>query len=87
MTFIRNSKFEEFSTTKPPFFNGTDFNYWKTRMKCFLKSLDYCIWYIVMHGDIIPKKKVDDIFITKVHEELDDKDNHFCLKMLRQRTF
>ena len=27
-----------------------------------------------MHGDIIPRKKVGDIFVDKVHEELDDKD-------------
>ena len=57
-----------------------DFNNWKSRMECYLKFVDYDIWYIVMHGDIIPKKIVDDIFVAKVHEELDDKDNHFVQK-------
>ena len=60
MAFPQNSNFKGFSTTKPPFFKGMDFNYWKTRMEFYLKSVDYDIWYIVMHGDIIPKKEVDD---------------------------
>ena len=47
-------------------------------MECYLKSVDYDIWYIVMHGDFIPKKKLDNIFVAKVHEELDAKEkNHF----------
>ena len=74
MTFPQNSHLWGLSTTKPPFFNRTDFNYWKTRMDCYLKSVDCDIWYIVMHGDIIPRKKVDNTYIGKVHEELDDKD-------------
>ena len=71
---------------KPPFLNGTDFNYWKTRVDCYLKSIDYDIWYIVMHGGIIPKKKVDDIFIASVRNYM-IKTKLFCLKMLRLRTF
>ena len=40
-----------------------------------------------MHEDIIPRKKVGDIFVDKVHEKLDDKTRSFCLKMLRLKTF
>ena len=43
-------------------------------MDCYLKSVDYDLWYIVMQGDIIPWTKVGDIFVDKVYEELDDKD-------------
>ena len=65
MAYPQNSNLQGFSITKPLFFNGTDFNHWKTRMDCYLKSIDYDIWYIVMHGDIIPRKKVDDKFVKK----------------------
>ena len=80
MAYLQNSILEGFSTIKPLFFNGTNFNYWKNRMDCYFKSIDYDIWYIVMHGDIIPRKKVDDRFVDKVHEVLDEKD-----KMLRPK--
>ena len=58
MAYPTNFQNEGFSILKPQFFNGTDFNYWKYKMVCFLKSIDYDILYIVMNGDIIPKKKV-----------------------------
>ena len=46
-------------------------------MDCYLKSSDYDIWYIVMHGDIIPMKKVDDRFIKKTHDDFDEREkNH-----------
>ena len=85
MAYPQNSNLEGFSTTKPLFFNGTDFNYQKTRMNCYLKSFDYDIWYIVIHGNIIPRKKIGDIFVDKVHEELDDKFKIMLSKMLRQK--
>ena len=49
---------EGFSILKLSFSNGTDFNYWKTRMDYFLKYIDYDLWHIVMNGDIIPMKKI-----------------------------
>ena len=92
MAHPQNSNLEGFSTTKPPFFNGTDFNYWKTnycktRIDCYLKSIDYDIWYIDMHGDIIPRKKVDDRFFDKVHEELDEKDKIMLTKNAKVKNF
>ena len=87
MTFPQNSHLEGLSSTKPPFFNGTYFNYWKTRMDCYLKSIDYDIWYIVMHGDIIPSKKVDNVYVDKVHEELDDKDKVMLSKNAKEFFF
>ena len=56
MAYSQNFQNDEFFILKPPFFNGSDFNYWKSRMDCFLKSINYDIWYIVMNGDIIYKK-------------------------------
>ncbi|KAH9743781.1 hypothetical protein KPL70_003419 [Citrus sinensis] len=44
------------STTRPPFFNGNDYLYWKTRMRVFLQALDYEIWEIVCDCSFIPRK-------------------------------
>ena len=41
------------STTRPPFFDGNDYPYWKTRMRVFLQALDYEIWEIVCDGSFI----------------------------------
>ena len=60
MAYSNNANLDGFLVTKSTFFNGTDFNNWKTRMDFYLKSIDYGIWYIVMHGDMVPMKKIDD---------------------------
>ena len=65
-----NSQNKGFSIVKPPLFNGIDFNYQKTRMDCFLKSIDYDLWYIAMNGDIVPKKKVENKWVVKTHNVL-----------------
>ena len=49
---------EDQSTTRPPFFNGNDYPYWKTRMRVFLQALDYELWEIVCDGSFIPRKNV-----------------------------
>ena len=72
MAYLQSFQNEGLSTIKPPFFNGIDFNYWKSRMECFLKSIDYDLWYIVIYGDIIPRTKVGDTYVDKVHVDLDD---------------
>ena len=41
------------STTRPPFFNGNNYSYWKTRMKIYLEALDYEIWEVVCDGPFI----------------------------------
>ena len=74
MAYPNNSKLEGFLVTKLPFFDGIDFNYWKTRIDYFLKSINYYFQYIVVHGDMIPMKKVDNRFVEKTHEDFDEKD-------------
>ena len=34
--------------------------------------MDYDLWYIIMHGNIIPTKKVDDV-VVKTHKDLNKK--------------
>ncbi|XP_061360887.1 uncharacterized protein LOC133304840 [Gastrolobium bilobum] len=45
------------STSRPPFFNGTDYAYWKSRMQIFLESNDLRIWNIVEEGYKVLTKK------------------------------
>jgi hypothetical protein len=42
------------SSTRPPLFNGTNFAFWKIRMKTYLMSLGMEIWQIVVDGYKIP---------------------------------
>ncbi|KAH9725303.1 hypothetical protein KPL70_007819 [Citrus sinensis] len=45
------------STTRPPYFDGNDYPYWKTRMRIYLQVLDYEIWEIVNDGPFMPLTK------------------------------
>ncbi|KAH9697863.1 hypothetical protein KPL71_023789 [Citrus sinensis] len=45
------------STTRPPFFDGNDYPYWKTRMRIYLQALDYEIWEVVCDGPFMPLTK------------------------------
>ena len=40
----------------PPLFDGTNYAYWKVRMKGFLQSLDKKVWQAVEIGWTKPKK-------------------------------
>ena len=35
------------STQRPPLFDGSNYNYWKCRMKIYLQSINYELWNIV----------------------------------------
>ncbi|MQL73441.1 hypothetical protein Taro_005797 [Colocasia esculenta] len=41
---------EGHSINRPPFFNGTDYSYWKNRMQVFLRAQNYEIWKVVEVG-------------------------------------
>ena len=40
----------------PPLFDGTDYAYWKVRMRVFLKTLDEKMWQAVEIGWTKPKE-------------------------------
>ncbi|KAH9649687.1 hypothetical protein KPL70_026079 [Citrus sinensis] len=55
MRTLNDSTFKEGqSTTRPPFFDGNDYAYWKTRMRIYLRGLDYEIWEVVCDGLFMP---------------------------------
>ncbi|KAH9687344.1 hypothetical protein KPL70_014732 [Citrus sinensis] len=58
MATLNDSTFREGqSTTRPPFFDGNDYAYWKTRMRIYLQVLDYEIWEVVCDGPFMHKFK------------------------------
>ncbi|KAH9763597.1 Integrase catalytic domain-containing protein [Citrus sinensis] len=58
MATLNDSTFREGqSTTRPPFFDGNDYAYWKTRMRIYLQALDYEIWEVVCDGPFMPTLK------------------------------
>ncbi|VFQ70889.1 unnamed protein product [Cuscuta campestris] len=66
------------STTRPPLFDGTNYSYWKERMRIFIQSNNYKLWLIVKNGCRVPMKKVGEVNVPKTEEEFTDED---CKKM------
>jgi hypothetical protein len=56
---------EGLSCTRPPYFNGKNYYYWKGKMELFLRSQDVDMWKIITDGNHIPMT-TDDITKTKV---------------------
>ena len=48
---------EGFSTTRPPFYTGMDYNYWKMRMLNYLLAVDPQSYLVITRGAKIPMKK------------------------------
>ena len=57
-----------------PFFIGTDYPYWKTKMTWFLQSTDLDLWDIIKDGPTIPSKLVDEVMVLKLKYEWDEHD-------------
>ncbi|VFQ69605.1 unnamed protein product [Cuscuta campestris] len=62
------------STVRPPFFDGTNYSYWKKRMRIFVQSNDFKIWLAIKNGDSLPMKKIGDTLIPKDEDEYDEAD-------------
>ena len=76
------------STTRPPYFNGNDYPYWKTRMRIYLQALDYDIWEIVSDGLFMPTiemekgKKFQGLHVNEVRQKekgLLEPQSHECI--------
>ena len=42
---------------KPPFFDGVHFLYWKTLMECYIQSIDFDLWDIILDGFSLKPKQ------------------------------
>ncbi|GAV74119.1 DUF4219 domain-containing protein [Cephalotus follicularis] len=62
------------SITRPPFFDGNNYSFWKTRMTIFLQSLDYQLWHIVVNGPRMPTRTIEGVVSLKPENEYNDND-------------
>ncbi|KAL4319270.1 hypothetical protein GQ457_18G008880 [Hibiscus cannabinus] len=62
------------SISKPPFFNGANYPYWKNRMMLFIQSTDYLIWDMVLDGPFTPLKREGDTLVPKQRHEWNDEE-------------
>ncbi|GKU88014.1 hypothetical protein SLEP1_g2329 [Rubroshorea leprosula] len=72
--FQSSQPLEGLSTTKPPFFDGTNYNYWKNRMKVFMLANVPKAWFVTMKGPYVPMKVVGESEVPKEKVEWNDED-------------
>ena len=59
-SFTNQGIVERPSPSRPPFFDSTNFAYWKMRMESYLFSIDYYLWKIVRDGFVTSKTEEND---------------------------
>ncbi|GAV82409.1 zf-CCHC domain-containing protein/DUF4219 domain-containing protein, partial [Cephalotus follicularis] len=69
-----NIGLEGSSITRPPFFDGNSYSFWKTRMTIFLQSLDYQLWHIIVNGPRMPTRTIEGVVSPKPENEYNDND-------------
>ena len=58
----------ERSSSKAPFFNGTNYLYWKVRMSAYLQSINSKVWEIFLAPDYVVSAARVDQFQIDQHE-------------------
>ena len=71
---VGSTFFEGQSTNRPPLFNGSNYSYWKARMKIFIQALDYDLWSIIVNGPHTPTTRQNGMEILKPKMEWDEHD-------------
>ncbi|GKV19708.1 hypothetical protein SLEP1_g29933 [Rubroshorea leprosula] len=72
--FLSSQPLEGLSTTRPPFFDGTNYNYWKNRMKVFMLANVPTAWIVTIKGPYVPMKVVGEREVPKEEVEWNDED-------------
>ncbi|VFQ65995.1 unnamed protein product [Cuscuta campestris] len=62
------------STSRPPLFDGTNYSYWKERMRIYIRSTNFQLWLVIKNGEEIPMKKVGETTVPKTENEFDAED-------------
>ncbi|XVF31864.1 hypothetical protein REPUB_Repub17cG0031000 [Reevesia pubescens] len=52
-----NDIVETYATNRPPLFDGTNYQFWSTRIAVYIQEYDMDMWDVIMDGPFIPKKK------------------------------
>ncbi|GAV58409.1 zf-CCHC domain-containing protein/DUF4219 domain-containing protein/UBN2 domain-containing protein [Cephalotus follicularis] len=79
-----NIGLEGSSTTRPLFFDGNNYSFWKTRMTIFLQSLDYQLWHIIVNGPRMPTRTIEGVVSPKPENEYND--NEFRMLQLNSKA-
>ncbi|VFQ64076.1 unnamed protein product [Cuscuta campestris] len=62
------------STSRPPLFDGTNYTYWKERMRIYIRSTNFQLWLVIKNGKETPMKKVGEKLVPKTEDEFDAED-------------
>ncbi|VFQ86089.1 unnamed protein product, partial [Cuscuta campestris] len=62
------------STSRPPLFDGTNYTYWKERMRIYIRSTNFQLWLVIKNGEVTPMKKVGEKLVPKTEDEFDAED-------------
>ncbi|VFQ95833.1 unnamed protein product [Cuscuta campestris] len=65
---------ERQSTSRPPLFDGTNYTYWKERMRIYIRSTNFQLWLVIKNCEEIPTKKVGEKLVPKTEDEFDAED-------------
>jgi hypothetical protein len=64
-----NVQNEGVSTSRPSFFDGNDYAYWKVRMIIYLQSINYDLWISIENRPHKPTKIENNIMVLKPRSE------------------
>ncbi|XP_057986532.1 uncharacterized protein LOC131171098 [Hevea brasiliensis] len=65
---------EGHSITRPPLFNGSNYSFWKVRMRNFIQSVDIEAWQRIVKGPEIPLELHADGYREKLEDEYNELD-------------
>ncbi|XP_058217429.1 uncharacterized protein LOC131328504 [Rhododendron vialii] len=65
---MENPNIHNSAVAKPPILDGSNYAYWKTRMKAYLKSQNNQVWLSVVNGYTEPTSTVDGKNVRKPYE-------------------
>ena len=69
-----SSQIENFTKHRAPFFTGTNYSYWKTKMIWYLQSTDLDVWDVIEDDPTFPTKLVDGVMVPKPKQEWNELD-------------
>jgi len=74
------------SINRPPMFSGVNYQFWKVRMRIFIKSIDRGISNAIVNGPYVPMRVVHGVSTMKSFDELSDIENKLCSMIVLPRT-
>ncbi|XVF37154.1 hypothetical protein REPUB_Repub19eG0121400 [Reevesia pubescens] len=52
-----NGIVERHATNRPPLFDGTNYQFWSTRIAVYIQACNMDMWDVIMEGSFVPIKK------------------------------